>query len=552
MTTPPRIQIPKQPEDVEQVRDFLRALIEKGHPDQAVDQVVRVLEQMRQLNCALELRNHELLRKLYGKRSEKLDPAQLALFCASLTGLQQDAPQAPDSGSQGDAPGAGTDPGPDAPPKKPDKARKHPGRNPLPAHLPRETVVLTPAPEQCACPIHGPKVVIGVETSETLEYVPGSFKVILYERPTLACPEGCEGEVVVAPPADKIVERGLAGPGLLADLLTKKFRFSLPIDRIHHMYAQEQVQLATSTLGDWIAQTTDLLEPIAKVLGRLVLEGHVLGVDDTVLPVLDRDHPKGIKRGHMWAYVSDGGYIVYEYTPNWKGEHPRAILAQRVGIIQGDDYAGYAPLFGPDSPRIKAGCWSHVRRKFEGAEQSGDHRAGFALAIISSFYETERLATAEEVSVQERTRRRQLGTRPAIEQLGDWARKLQLTLVPGTPLAKAIGYMLKQWQDLLVFLDDGRVSPDNNWVEQKVRPIAVGRKAYLFAGSDAGARRAAIAYTIIGNCLLAGIDPWRYIRDVLTKLAAGWPASRITELLPQAWAEHHRQECAAEPGPVPD
>jgi transposase len=285
-----------------------------------------------------------------------------------------------------------------------------------------------------------------------------------------------------------------------------------------------------------------MLEPIAKLLGQLVLEGHVLGVDDTGLPVLDRDHPKGIKRGHLWAYVSDGGYILYEYTPTWSSTYPREFLSRRVGIIQGDDYAGYASLFGPDSPRTKAGCWAHVRRKYEAAYQAGDERAGFALAMIGLIYDNERQADDDAVSVEERLRRRQLSTLLVVEPLGDWARKLQLILVPKSPLSKAIDYMLKQWDDLLVFLDDSRVSPDNNWVERLLRTIAVGRKNYLFAGSDTGGKRAAIAYTIIGNCLMAGIDPWRYMRDVLTKLAAAWPMSRLAELLPQAWAKQHREE----------
>jgi len=157
-------------------------------------------------------------------------------------------------------------------------------------------------------------------------------------------------------------------------------------------------------------------------------------------------------------------------------------------------------------------------------------------------YDNERQATEDQVSVEERTRRRQLGTRPIIDQLRDWGRKLQLVLVPKSPLGKAVGYMMGQWDSLVVFLDDGRVSPDNNWVERQMRPIAVGRKAYLFAGSEAGGQRAAIVYTIIGNCLMAGVDPWDYLQDVLLKLASGWPMSRLSELLPRAWAEHHRQE----------
>lgn len=559
----PRIQIPKQPEDVERVRDFLQALIESGKSDVAIEQVLKVLEQMRQLNTALELRNAELLRKLYGQRSEKTDPAQLALFYGLLTGLApattQDpeaAAQAPDAQTQqsaspptpaADAP---ADPAPSAAPKR---KKNHPGRRPLPDSLPREPVVLTPPSDQLTCPVHGPKVLIGSEPSEVLEFVPASFKVIRYEQQTWACPEGCPGQLVTAEPANKIIERGLPGPGLMADMLVKKYRFGLPLERIRIMYRQGGVELSSSTMGNWVTAAADLLEPIAKMLAEFVLQAHVLGTDDTGLPVLDRDHPNGIKRGHIWAYLSDGGYIYYEFTPDWSSEKPRKFLSRRTGIIQADDYAGYAALFGPESGRIKAGCWAHCRRKVEAALQAGDERARYALGLIALIYDNERQANEDQVTVEERTRRRQLGTRPVIDQLGDWARQQQLVLVPKSPLGKAIGYIMNQWDSLLVFLDDGRVDPDNNWVERALRPIAVGRKAYLFAGSEAGGHRAAIVYTVIGNCLMAGIDPWDYLQDVLMKLASGWPMSRLADLLPQAWAEHHRQQrhTEADPATVP-
>jgi len=547
--TTPRIQIPKQPEDVEQVRAWLQRQIADGKSDVLVEQVLKVLEQMRQLNTALELRNAELLRKLYGQRSEKIDPDQLALFYGLLTGLapaptqdpaaaeqEQSAPATEPSAQPADAPAG------QAPDATPRPKKKHPGRRPLPASLPREPIPLTPPPEQLTCPQHGPKVLIRVQVSEVLEFVPSSFKVLRYEQQIYGCSEGCEGQLVTAEPANKIIERGLPGPGLMADMLVKKYRFGLPLERIRIMYQRGGVELSSSTMGSWVTAAADLLEPIAKLLAQIVLQAHVLGTDDTGLPVLDRDHPNGIKRGHMWAYVSDGGYIYYEFTPDWSSEKPREFLSRRTGIIQADDYAGYAALFGPESGRIKAGCWAHCRRKVEAALQAGDQRASYALGLIALIYDNERQATEDQVSVEERTRRRQLGTRPIIDQLRDWGRKLQLVLVPKSPLGKAVGYMMGQWDSLIVFLDDGRVSPDNNWVERQMRPIAVGRKAYLFAGSEAGGQRAAIVYTIIGNCLMAGVDPWDYLQDVLLKLASGWPMSRLSELLPRAWAEHHRQE----------
>ncbi len=556
MTTP-RIQIPKQPEDVEQVHAFLRGLIDNGKSEVALEQIVRLLEQMCQLNTALELRVAELLRKLYGQRCEKLDPAQLALFQGLLTGLASASGQeATQDSAQQDPPGQGEGASPqsatagesgDTPAEQPSgenprPKNKHPGRRPLPDTLPREPVVLTPPAELLTCPEHGPKVLIGSEHSQVLEFVPASFKVIDYEQQTWGCPEGCPGQVVTAEPANKIIERGLPGPGLMADMLVKKYRFGLPLERIRIMYRQGGVELSSSTMGSWVTAAADLLEPIAKPLGELVLQAHVLGTHDTGLPVLDRDHPNGIKRGHMWAYLSDGGYIYYEFSPDWSSEKPHKFLSRRTGIIQADDYAGYATLFGPESGRTKAGCWAHCCRKVEAALQAGDERARYALGLIALIYDNERQADEDQVTVEERTRRRQLGTRPVIDQLGAWARRMQLVLVPKSPLGKAVGYLMSQWDSLLVFLDDGRVDPDNNWVERSLRPIAVGRKAYLFAGSDAGGKRAAIVYTVIGNCVMAGIDRWDYLHNVLSKLACGWPMSRLAELLPQAWAEHHRQE----------
>ncbi len=285
-----------------------------------------------------------------------------------------------------------------------------------------------------------------------------------------------------------------------------------------------------------MAGAADVLEPIAKRLRARGLQSSHLSLDDTPVRVLDPAHPKGVKRGHIWSFVSDEPLVFYEYTPNWQGAPIEELLKDYQGTLQGDGYAGLNTLYEKQSAPKRAGCLAHARRKFVAAYQAGDLRVARTLQLIQELYVIERRATADGCDVTERLRRRQKSSVPRMKLLRQELDSLGNQAPPKTPLGVAITYALRQWNALTLFLSDGAQRIDNNHTERSLRPIAVGRKNWLFAGSDHGARRLAILYTVVGSCELAGIrDPWEYVRDILQSLSRSWPHSRLDELLPLAW-----------------
>jgi transposase len=528
---PPPSQTPL---DIQGIRALLAQLLAQGQVTQALDLVVHLLCDLRDKQTALEHRLHKTLVQLQRRKSEKLDPAVLQLILGNLLDpLPTSAPAAPESVSESP---------PDAPaPPKPRPSR--PRRGHIPDTVPREPIVLTPSAADCLCTrCQSPKVLIGSEVTEVLEYRPGGFVAVRYERQKFACAP-CQDGVVIAPVPDKLIERGLPGPGLLADVVVRKYKDHCPLYRLSGIYARHGVHLAPSTLGDWVEAAAAILAPLALVLMAQVLKALVLSVDDTPLRVLDPSAPAGTKRGHLWALVGDGRAVFFFYSPDWKGDHIQAMLKERVGYIQGDGYAGFAALFSPTSLRIFVACWAHVRRKFVAALEAGDTRAAYPLRLIQKLYRIEHDATVTGVCATERTRLRQTLSRPLVDTLHAWLLSSPaLQAPPKSPLGQALTYALRRWPALLPFLDDGHIPIDNNHVEREFRPVASGRVNWLFAGSDEGARRAAILYSLLGSCALAGIkDPWPYLRDVLQRLSQSWPQARIHELLPAAWAQEQRQ-----------
>lgn len=530
---PPRSETPL---DIQGVRALLAQLLDQGQVAQALDLVVHLLCDLRDKQTALELRLHKTLAQLQRRKSEKLDPQRLQLILGNLLDpLPTPEPPTPASGS--DSP-----PEVPAPPPKPKPVR--PRRGHLPDSLPRESILCTPSAADCLCSqCQTPKDLIGTEITEVLEYRPGGFVVLRYERQKFACTP-CQGEIVIAPVPDKLIERGLPGPGLLADVVVRKYKDHCPLYRLSRIYARHGLPLAPSTLGDWVEAAATLLAPLALVLMAQVLKALVLSVDDTPLRVLDPSSQAGIKRGHLWALVGDHLAVYFFYSPDWKGQHIQDLLKARVGYIQGDGYAGFAALFTPASSRIFVACWAHVRRKFVAALEAGDTRAAYPLRLIQKLYRVEHDATQDGLSAPQRTLRRQTLSRPLVDSLQAWLLGgPPLQVPPKSPLGKAITYALNRWPALLPFLDEGHLPIDNNHVEREFRPVASGRVNWLFAGSDEGARRASIFYSLLGTCALVGIqDPFLYLRDVLQRISQGWPNSRIHELLPAAWAKEQRQQ----------
>jgi transposase len=481
------------------------------------------------------MRLARLLSERLARKSEKIPVEQLRLFLAQLGETSVALP---------DAPPAPAEPPADEPAAPAVSIQPRKGRRALPADLPREQTLIEASAEERICALCGTaKAEIGHERSELLEFVPAHFKVLCYARVKYAC-RACEAGVITAPVPTKPIESGRPGFGLLSDVLVKKYAEHTPLHRMREIYLRQGVELAVSTLANWVSAGADLLGPIARAIQRKTLEAHVVQADDTGLRVLDKNAEEGVKRGHMWSYLGDERWLSFVYTPDWSSDGPCAFLANRRGWLQADAYAGYDRLFkGPAAKLVEVGCWAHARRYFFKALEAGDTRAAVALHHIAQLFTIEQ--DAEDLDEPARRARRATHSRPALEALGTWIRDMYPEALPKSPLGQALTYTLNQWQALTRFLEDGRLRLDNNACERSLRQIAVGRKNWLFAGSDEGAKRAAVIYTVFGTCRLHGIDPWPYTRDVLEKLAGGWKQSRIEELLPRAWVA--RQSATAEP-----
>jgi transposase len=413
------------------------------------------------------------------------------------------------------------------------EAPRKPARRPLPAELPRETETI--APEHQVCPDCGGTLrPLGEDVSETLEYVPARFKVIRTVRPKLSC-AGCS-QIVQAPAPSRPIDRGLAGPGLLAHVLVAKYADHLPLYRQSEIYRREGVELDRSTLADWVGGASRTLQPLVDAVKKHVLDGENLHGDDVPVPVLEPGNGK-TKTGRLWTYVRDdrpagsdaAAAVWFAYSPDRKGEHPAGHLQNYSGILQADGYAGFNKLYATGRI-VEAACWAHVRRKFHDLYQA--HRSPIAkeaLERIGQLYGIEQEIRGR--SPGERRGVRQVQSRPLLEAMHVWLKATLSKLSQKSDVAVAIRYALERWTALLRFCEDGRVEMDNNAAERALRAVALGRKNYLFAGSDAGGERAAAIYSLLGSAKLNGIDPEAYLSLVLQRIA-DHPINRIAELLP--------------------
>jgi transposase len=471
----------------------------------------------------LRLQLAQLRRLKFGRSSEKLDEqiAQLELRLEELEAA--DAAEPP------------TQP-------LPEVTREQPARRPLPSHLPRDPVVHPALPgESCTCPECGGAMrALGEDVAEVLEYVPSRFKVIRHVRPKLTCSR-CE-KIVQAPAPVRPIARGLAGPALLAHVLVSKYCDHLPLYRQSQIFAREGIDLDRSTLADWVGSAHALLDPLLKALEKYVMSAGKLHADDTPVPVLSPG-AGNTKLGRLWTYVrddrpaglTDPAAVFFRYSPDRKAAHPYDHLKSFTGILQADGYTGFHGLYErEENPLTEAACWAHVRRKFfdlHAATQSP--LAHEALLKIGALYAIE--SEIRERPAEERRTVRQARAGPLLAQLHTWLIATVRKLSKKSELAKAIHYPLARWEALVRYRDDGRVEIDNNAAERSLRAVALGRKNYLFAGADSGGERAAAIYSLIGSAKLNGLDPERYLSDVIARIAEH-PVNRIDELLP--WNIH--------------
>jgi len=478
------------------------------------DRAVAEIDRLRQIIQALQ-------RHRFGRRAETLEPDQLQL---ALEDVEQTL-----STTEAAVPA----PGEPLPSSRPRPRRTNRGR--LPGNLPREELVIEPDDRACPC-CGGTLHRIGEDVAERLDIVPARFRVIVTRRPKYAC-RACEGAVVQAPAAARLVEGGLPTEALIAHVAVAKYADHVPLYRQAQIYARQGIDLDRSTLADWVGRAAWYLKPLhARLLAQLRRSAKLFA-DETPAPVLDPGRGR-TKIGQLWAYARDdrpwGGpdppAVGYVYAPDRKGERPAAHLTGFAGILQVDGYAGYRALEKTGAVQL-AFCWAHVRRGFHEIAAGGSAPiATEALKRIAALYRIEREIRG--LSADERRVRRQAQAKTIIDALHAWLTEQLKTVSRKSAIAEAIRYALTRWEGLTRYLDDGRVEIDSNTVERSIKPIALNRKNALFAGSDGGGDHWAIIASLIETCKLNAVDPEAWLADVLTHLAAGHPVNRLDDLLP--------------------
>jgi transposase len=529
-----------EPYAVRQVRESAQALLAEGKVEEAFEFCVAALDAVLRKTTELELLLAKMQKQRLGTRSERIDPAQLQMLFDELR--RQGGPEAatvdPETEAREDAQldreieeaeQAGKAQG------KGDGQRRRPadvGTAGVERRVHRKQV---PKAERQCLPCGVEKQVIGEDQTTRLEYVPGHFLLHEYLLEKLACPKCREG-VTTAEGPERVIERNTADASLLAHVVVSKYVDHCPLHRLHNIYARSGASIPVSTLSDWAADVADLLQPLAVALEARVLSADVVKADATGIKVLAPSTPQNIERGTLWGYVGDDRDVVFRYAPTGEGETgPWEFLARRTGYVQADAANVFDRIFnGQVASAVEVGCWAHGRRRLVDL-QDMDCRVAYPLKLIGRLYRIEHLADAKNLSVDQRTSLRKQRSQGILERLKRWLVTTHASEPPGADLAKATAYILNHWEALTRFIEDGRLSLDNNICEQQLRAIALGRRNYLFCGSHRAAQRAAVLYSLTRTCARYAVPPLPYLTDVLSKLGRGWPQSRLEELLPHAW-----------------
>ena len=477
----------------------------------------------------------QLRRAQFGPRSEKLDPDQLQLGLETA----EEALGAVEAGMAKDEP---------SPPRQ-DRQPPRRNRGALPPHLPRVEVVVDVEDKRCPC-CGGALHVIGEDVSEMLDVVPAQYQVRVIRRPRYGC-RGCGEAVVQAPAPERALTGGMATEGLLAQVLVAKYADHLPLYRQAQIFARNGIDLDRSTLANWVGRACWWLRPLAELLSSSILSSSKLFADDTPVAVLDPGRGR-TKTGRLWVYARDdrpwGGTappaVAYRYSEDRKGVRPAGHLAGFAGMLQVDGYSGFNQVGAAGAVQL-AFCWAHVRRKFfEFHHATQSPIAAEALRRIAELYAIEERVRGRPPDERRRVRQEESG--PLVEALKAWFEHQLGRLSAKSALATAMRYPLRHWQGLTLFLEDGRVEIDSNTVEREIRPVALGRKNHLFAGSDSGAESWAIAASLIQTAKLNEVEPFAYLRDVLERMVSGrTKANDLATLLPWTWKAAQPKMAAA-------
>lgn len=470
----------------------------------------------------------QLQRMHFGRRSEKLDADQLALAFEDIEQTIAASEAAADKQDKAAA--------------RVRAAKSRAERGALPAALPRVHVTIEPEDKTCSC-CRSPMHVIGEESSERLDVIPAQYRVMVTHRPKYAC-RACEQAVVQAPAPDRLIKGGLPTEAMVAQVLVAKYAWHLPLYRQGQMLASQGIDIDRSVLAHWVGYAAAELNPVYLRLRELILTSGKIAVDETIAPVLDPGRGR-VKKGYFWAIARDDRpwagrdppAVAFTYAPGRGGVHALKLLDHYRGVVQCDGYAVYKNIAAaaPDQAITLAFCWAHLRRRFFDLTKSGNAPiASEALERIAALYAIEK--TIRGMSADQRRAVRQDKSKPLVVALKTWLQQQLARVSAKATIAEEIRYGLNHWDGLTRFLDDGRIELDSNIVERAIRPLVLNRKNALFAGHDGGAANWACMASLVETCKLNNVNPQAYFTDVLTKLVNLWPASRIDELMPWAWA----------------
>jgi transposase len=498
------------------------ALLQRFHDlERQLDETCATTEELLRSYACLKEEYLALKRLLFGPRRERLPeaPGQGHLFDTEpLTGIPPEL--------------TASDPTEPAPAKH----RKGHGRRPIGDHLPRRDVLHDVPEEQLTCTCGRARAKIGEDVTEQLDYIPGKIEVLRHIYPKYACSR-CKDGVATAPTASGPIAGGLAAPGLLAHVLVSKFVEHMPLYRQQDELARADVLISRSTLCGWLDQCAQLFKPLVELMHKEVLQSDVIQGDETPVPVLDRARDS-TRKGYIWTTLGDRAhpYTTFHYTDSRSRDGPAAFLKGFTGYLLTDAYSSYESVVKESAGKIVAvGCWAHVRREFFDARHNHPREVHHVLGLIAQLYDVEDEVRGR--SDAERLGARQERSLPVLERLGEYLREQQGRALPKSQFGKAINYALNQWEALLLYASDARLEIDNNSSERTLRPCAIGRKNWMFFGSDRGGETAAILMSVLAGARRHGIEPFAYVRQSLVALSSA--DLELRSLLPDVWIAAH-------------